>query len=218
MPPRTSAFPFAAALLVVLACGAPEPRFPTYTPYSGNPDLLSSEDGAVYGAILPALPQIFEQSLPSPPPPPLPGMEAVPVVKIPKPPGNPVVLLQPFTVRGAGVDLQPAAGRWRDIAGRNVPVPAVPRSALLDFQQRNTQRASLTRLRSQAVRIIWTEKAPFGSALYSLTLPGYSSNGDEAFVEVSVVDSPMSGGGQLVYLRKVGKVWRVIAKRGTWIS
>ncbi|MEA2337663.1 MAG: hypothetical protein QOE82_1670, partial [Thermoanaerobaculia bacterium] len=152
----------------------------------------------MYEAILAALPQIFEQSPPPPPPPPPPGVHVVPAEKLPKPPGKPVVLLRPHTMRGAGGDVQPAAGRWRAIAGSNVPVPGVPQSAVLDFQQRNAQRASLTRFRSQAASIIWTEKAPsFGSALYSLTLPGYSSNGDEALVEVSVVDSPMSGGGQL---------------------
>jgi hypothetical protein len=212
-PRRTSALPFAVALLFVLACGAPEPRFPTYTPYDGNPDLLSSEDVAVYDTILPALQQIFEQP-PAPPAPP--GQHA----KTPKPPaGKPVVLLQPSTVRGAGANAQPAAGRWRDLADRPIPGPGVPRSAVLDFQRRNAQRASLTRFRSQAARIIWTERAPsMGTVLYSLTLPGYSSSGDEALVEVSVADSPMSGGGQLVYLRRVGKVWRVIAKQGTWIS
>jgi len=33
-----------------------------------------------------------------------------------------------------------------------------------------------------------------------------------------MVDSPMSGGGELVYLRKVGEVWRIVAKQRTWIS
>jgi hypothetical protein len=52
----------------------------------------------------------------------------------------------------------------------------------------------------------------------SLSLPGYSPSRDEAVIEVSISGSPMSGGGELLYLRKENGAWRVVARQSTWIS
>jgi hypothetical protein len=56
------------------------------------------------------------------------------------------------------------------------------------------------------------------SCLYSLTLPGYSPSKSEAIVEITCGTWALSGGAELLYLRRVGETWRVVAKQQTWIS
>jgi hypothetical protein len=212
---RQSSALSAVALLFVLACGKIEPQFPVYSPYDGDPNLLTPEDAAVYDVVLPAVERIFEVHPPPPPPPP-PGSYTVERTVVTTPPLASTVPLEPITRR---TNVEPQSLGWREVNGENISPPAVPRSAVLDFQHRNERRASLKRLHPNHVRIIWFEgERLIGRATYSLTLPGYSPDHDEALVEVSDVDSPMSGGGELVYLRKVGGVWRIIAKQRTWIS
>ena len=177
-------------------------------PACGNRDVLTDEDLAVYEAVVPALDHIFEVS----PPPPPPGADVVV-----KSAAVRVVMLRPSTLPGPPVE--PAADHWRDVTGRALPASVVSGLPLRNFRERNRRRVSLSRFHSRDVRIEWRDGGqPIGAALFSLTLPGYSWAHDVAIVEIGVVTSPMSGGGELVYLRKAGQVWRVVAKQRTWIS
>jgi hypothetical protein len=47
---------------------------------------------------------------------------------------------------------------------------------------------------------------------------GYSSDGNEAVLNVDHRCGGRCGGGTLVVLRRVGGVWAVVGKRGTWVS
>jgi hypothetical protein len=213
---RSKARAWPAALLIALACGSPEPRFPNYSPDSGNPELLTDEDVAVYEAVMSAYGtpgQIFGM-VPAPPPPP--GSRPAPDGELPKSASEPAVRLRPYTSQRT--DVHPENDRWRDLADRKLPPLVVPESVVTDFNRRNRHRASLRRFHPKHLRIEWSEGTVIGSALFSLTLPGYSPSHDVAIVEVSVVTSPMSGGGEVLYLRKAGQTWRVVAKQGTWIS
>lgn len=197
-------------LLIALACGSPEPQFPSYAPFAGNPELLTEEDVAVYEAVIPVLGPIFGTQ-PAPPPP---GI-VVPREDVPSV-SKPVLVLRPHT--RLGTEVRPHPGRWLDLAGQQVTVSIAMESAMSDFRQRNARRASLKRFHSKHAQITWGEGAPVGTKIYSFTLPGYSRARDGAILEVSVSDSPMSGGGCLLVLRKEGLAWRVVGKQRTWIS
>ena len=124
--------------------------------------------------------------------------------------------LRPYTLQQS--ESHPENDRWRDLADRKLPPLVVPESAVSDFNQRNNRTASLRRFHPKHLRVEWSEGSAIGSSVFSLTLPGYSPSHDAAIVEVSIADSPMSGGGELLYLLKAGQAWRVVAKQGTWIS
>ena len=209
---------FAAGLCVVIwtfvACSDGERQFPRHLPGAGDPELVTADDLAVFEAVIadqPTLNRIFGTS---PPPPPPPGYESSAVE--PRQVAEPKVQLRPYTLLHAHISPDPTT--WVDLSGAKVDGGLIPQSAVHDFNRRNRRRAALTHFRPRKTAIVWTEKANVGSALYSLTLPGYSSSHDVAVVELSVTDSPMSGGGELLYLRKSGREWLIVAKQRTWIS
>jgi hypothetical protein len=202
-------------LMLLVACSRPETQFPNYSPASGNPALLEPDDIAVYEAVISAyaaVGQILMLRLAPGPPPGSPisgdGLERLTAQH--------QVRMRPYTSRG--FDVTPQADRWRALDGQNLPPVVVPDSVVADFSARNRHRASLKAFRPKHLRIEWTEKMETMNCLYTLTLPGYSRSHDEAIVEISCGMWALAGGGELLYLKRTGNSWRVIAKQPTWIS
>ena len=96
------------------------------------------------------------------------------------------------------------------------PAFVVPSSVLRDFMDRNAVRHSLAQYHPRQLHLERTDKPE--TPVLSLTLPGYSSDHNEALVEVSITTSGLSGGGELLHLKKSGGQWRVIGRQRTWIS
>lgn len=176
---------FAAVLLVVAACAAPE--FPKNRP---SDDGFRAEDAAVYNAVLPQYP-ISANVL-----------------------GKDIRLLAYTDIRKDPI--QPQADRWYEPSGGKLPPMVVSHAILRDFTNRNQRHVSLSDYQPRDLKLSRTNEPDL--PLLSLTLPGYSPDCDSAIVEISIFTSGLSGGGELVYLRKVSGQWRVIAKQQRWIS
>jgi hypothetical protein len=107
------------------------------------------------------------------------------------------------------------------LSNEKVAAIDVPDSVLRDFRDRNRHSAPLTGFRSRYLRLPRTSEGmgdPLRGAISTLTFPGYSRARDVAIVEFSISTSGLSGGGQIIMLRKTQGAWRVIAKQNTWIS
>lgn len=203
------------ALLVLLGCNAGEQQFPTYSPGEGDPALLTSDDIAVYEAVISGYAEAGQILMLPPPPAPPPGY-SIPDDQIARRSAPAVVRMRPYTSKGS--DMEPQPDRWWTLDRKRLRRLVVPKSALNDFKKRSGRRASLKAFRPTGLRIEWSEKTGTMNCLYSLTLPGYSWSKDEAIVEISCGTWALAGGGELLYLRRVGETWRVVAKQQTWIS
>ncbi|MHB0971532.1 MAG: hypothetical protein ACYC7A_20760 [Thermoanaerobaculia bacterium] len=201
------------AFVVLLACNG-EQQFPTYSPAGGNPALLTAVDIAVYEAVIAGYANAGQILMLPPPPGPPPGTP-IPDLDIERPTA-PRVRMRPYTSKG--VEVAPQPDRWWTLDRKRIGRLIVPPSAVEDFNVRNRRRASLKTFRPTSLRIEWSDAAGTLNCLYSVTLPGYSRSKDEAVVEISCGTWALAGGGELLYLRRTGGTWRVVAKQRTWIS
>ena len=53
---------------------------------------------------------------------------------------------------------------------------------------------------------------------YEMTIPIFSLNNEVAYVELNHYCGRLCGSGQSLYLKKIDGKWKIIEKRGTWIS
>lgn len=202
------------ALLLLLSCG-PEPQFPTYTPEQGNPALLTADDIAVYEAVISGYAQagqiLLSRAAPGPPP-----GKPITESELERMTAQHGVRVRPATAKAW--DVVPAEDRWRAMDGRTLEPLLVPHSAVKDFGERNRRKASLKAFRPKHLRIEWSDTMETMRCLYTFTLPGYSLSRDAAVVEISCGMWALAGGGEVVYLKRIGGQWRAVAKQGTWIS
>lgn len=205
----------AGAALFVLACNGESPAFPVYSPADGNPSLLTTEDIAVYEAVVSSYAQVGQVLMLRPAPGPPPGAPAR-QFELPPDAAEPLVRVLPYT--STDRDVAPQSDRWHTLDGKTLSRVTIPTSTVSDFQIRNSRKASLRGFRPRHLRVEWSEKMETLSCLYALSLPGYSRSKDEAIVEISCRTWALAGGGELLYLRRERGTWRVVAKQQTWIS
>jgi len=177
--------------------------------------LLTSDDIAVYEAVIAGYARVGRILMLPPAPGPPPGSAAA-GHEIEKKTAQPVVRMRPYTAAGGELTLE--ADRWWTLDGRRAGPITVPQAAVNDFKTRNSVRVSLKAFRPRELRIEWSNRQWAMNCLYSLTRPGYSPSRDEAIVELSCGAAGFGGGGQLLYLRRVGGKWRVVAQQQTSIS
>ena len=197
-----------------LLCACEAPQFPRETPASVVARRVTPEDTTVFDAVLHHF-QRNEVLVASPAPPPPPGAPAPPA----RDPRKLKAKLLDHT-RRAGFDALSADG-WLDASNRRLPPLRIPEEAVRGFRARNRERTTLERYDPRDLDVEWTADAMgslLSGAVLSLTLPGYSDSGDEALIELSIYGPSMSGGGELLLMRKTAGVWRVVARRPTWIS
>lgn len=128
--------------------------------------------------------------------------------------GRSSIRLIPHTVLSAPA--APSANGWRTPADAAISHLELPGDVVRDLNDRNKVHASLAGYRPRDLRVLRAE--PGKLPVLSFSLPGYSRSRDAALVEISITDSPMSGGGELVYLKKIGTKWTMVAKQRMWIS
>ena len=193
------------------SCGTPE--FPGQTPDAIAAAKLTAEDIAVFDAIVAGYAQHdMVLGLRYAPPPPPGG-------KAPQR-GTPRIRMRVTTSVQTGVR-QPDPERWFTLAETRLPRLLVRRDVLRDLHLRNRRAASLANYRPKSLHVEYTTEgmgSPLDGGIHALTLPGYSASHDAALVELSISTSGLSGGGELLYLRKVNGKWEVVAKQMTWIS
>lgn len=203
------------ALLLVLSCESP--RFPRESPQEVSAAKLTAEDIEIYEALVVEYAEngeVFGSVSPAP------GQRRpLSMQDVTERSSNGRVHLRRET-NVAREHLELAPDRWYKIDGTRLPHVVAPQVALRDYRARNRRSTSLSNWKPRHLRITRTNDS-IGSVYYSvlsLTLPGYTAARDAAVVEVSVSTSGLSGGSELILLRKVNGVWRVIGLQLTMIS
>lgn len=204
-------------VLCLLAWSCDGAQFPRQTPEDLRAARVLPSDVAIYEAVVAAYAANGE-ILGAPPPPPN-DRRALSLSEVAERSARARIRLREETNVRDEIDA-PAPDRWRTLSGERVADLAVPEDVVRDFARRNQRAASLRDYEPTHLKVERTRDqigSP-SSSILSLTLPGYSSDGEAAVVEVSVSTSGLSGGGELLFLRKIEGVWRVIARQQTWIS
>jgi hypothetical protein len=135
------------AFLLLLACNTEEQQFPTYSPAEGNPALLTSDDIAVYEAVISGYADAGQILMlrPAPGPPP---DNSTSDHKIEARTTQNVVRMRPSTSKGS--DVVPEPDRWWTLDRKPLRGLIVPQSAVNDFKVRTARRASLKAFRAEA--------------------------------------------------------------------
>lgn len=193
----------ALVLGLLLAASCEVAEFPAATPETNAGEKLSTEDMAVYDAIVDGLAREGEVLGRCAPPPP---DRRHPLSAEEIRAGSQWVYLEPFTAKYAP---QPPYMNFPE---------RVPASARAHLAERNQRRASTAAYRPHhfAPR---RAKGEEPSTTLSLTLPGYSLSRTDAVVCVFCVSElPYFGTGQYVHLRKQNGTWRMVERAAMWIQ